>query len=369
MADVFVSARGQVDNLGDSVLRRGLLRALRPAGDLTVNVVGMPAGYLTGLEVGPGDRLVADAAQWGPTLTRGLLRGGFYAYNAGETYADSAYTRHCLATLPLLLAGRLRGGRSVHTGFGLRSPHPVWGRALRVGLAACDEVTWRDAPSRDAIGVGGIAPDWAYAEGSPTAEVERASDATGRDVLAVSLRFDRPLPEDSWFEAVRETARSRGLSIVALPQVGRDGERAELLARELGGDALGWDGVDHAAREQVVRSVLRRSSFVVSDRLHALVLGHTEGALPVGFGTAGVDKLTRTLATVGVHDVAFHQHEVTARRAVQRIDDIDSRRAELLATVRPARARLAELADRIRVLAASAPTGAARRPALARAGS
>ncbi|QTE28905.1 hypothetical protein [Pengzhenrongella sicca] len=357
MGEVLVSARGQVDNLGDSVLRRGLLRALRPAGDLVVNVVGMPAGYRAGLGLGPSDRLVADAGAWGPLLARGLLRGGFYAYNAGETYADPAYARHCLGSLPLLLAGRLRGGHAVHTGFGIRAPHPVWGRAVRIGLAACDEVSWRDTPSRDAIGVGNVAPDWAYAEGAPSGDVERAADLVGRDVLAVSLRFDRPLPDDGWVAAVRAAARSRGLTIVALPQVGRDSERAELLARRLGGDLLAWDGQDHAAREEVVRAVLRRSSMVVSDRLHALVLGHTEGALPVGFGTAGVEKLARTLATVGAADVAFHQGEVTSRRAVQRIDEIDAQRVELLGCVRPARERLDALGGRILALATSGAAG------------
>ena len=110
------------------------------------------------------------------------------------------------------------------------------------------------------------------------------------------------------------------------------------------------------SREDVVRSVLRRSSFVVSDRLHALVLGHTEGALPIGLGTAGVDKIARTLATVGLVDVTGVQTELTVREAVGLLDGIDSRRSELLALVRPARARLAELSDRIAALGSARPS-------------
>ena len=364
MGEVLVSARGQVDNLGDSVLRRGLLRALRSAGDLTVNVVGMPPGYLTGLGLSDADVLVSDPARWGPTLTRGLLGGALYGYNAGETYATAGYARHCFTTAPLLLAGRLRGGRSVHTGFGIRAPHRFWGRAIRLGLAGCDELTWRDASSRDWIGAGGLAPDWAYGEGSSNADLERGGATSaagagregagaGRDVLAVSLRFDRPLPDETWLGAVRELARSRGLTVVALPQVGRDNDRAVVLARELGGEVLAWHGNDHGAREDVVRGVLRRSSFVVSDRLHALVLGHTEGALPIGLGTASVDKIARTLATVGALDVTGVQSELTVGQAVDLMNGIDSRRSELLALVRPARARLAELSDRIAALGAA----------------
>jgi hypothetical protein len=356
VAEVLFSARGQVDNLGDSVLRRSLLRALRPAGDLTISVVGMPEGYLSGLDLAPGDRLVRDTADWGPLLVRELLAGALYAYNAGETYADATYARHCLITAPLLLAGRLRGGRSVHTGFGIRAPHPVWGRAVRLGLAACDEVAWRDAPSRDWIGTGSIAPDWAYAEGSPTADVNRAADGAGRDVLAISLRFDRPAPDDEWLGVVREVARVRALTMVVVPQVGRDDERAEVVARQLGADLLPWDGHDHADREKVVREVFRRSSFVLSDRLHALVLGHTEGALPVGFGTAGVEKLERTLAAVGVHGVAFERGRRSEDEMVRLIDDIDARRASLLGAIGPARARLAALADRIALLGSGTPS-------------
>ena len=364
MGEVLVSARGQVDNLGDSVLRRGLLRALRRAGDLTISVVGMPPGYLTGLGLSDADVLVSDPARWGPTLTRGLLGGALYGYNAGETYATAGYARHCFTVAPLLLAGRLRGGRSVHTGFGIRAPHPFWGRALRLGLAGCDELTWRDASSLGWVGAGTLSPDWAYGEGSSNADLERAAvtgpdgpqTAAGRDVLAVSLRFDRPLPDATWLASVRELARSRGLTVVALPQVGRDNDRAVVLARELGGEVLAWHGNDHGAREDVVRSVLRRSSFVVSDRLHALVLGHTEGALPIGLGTAGVDKIARTLATVGLVDVTGVQTELTVREAVGLLDGIDSRRSELLALVRPARARLAELSDRIAALGSARPS-------------
>lgn len=346
MPEVYVSARGQGDNLGDSVLRRGLLGLLRPLGRLNVNVVGLGEGYRAALGLGPDDRLVDDARTWGRELVRGAARGYVYGFNAGETYADPAYARHVLKMAPLLALSRLRGGYAVHVGLGLRAPHPVWGRLLGAGLLVCDEVAWRDAESRSWTGRGRVAPDLAYREGAPTSALLE-DDGASRDLLAVSLRGDRPAPDRVWLDVVRQVAHELGLTVVAVPQVGRDTPRATELARALGGDVLPWDGVDHAAAEKVVRDVYGRSALVVSDRLHALVLGHTEGAVPVGLGTAPVGKLTRTLATVGAGDVAFVPQD-GVDGGVARVLSLAARRAELVGCVAGARSDLDDLADRLR---------------------
>ena len=150
--EVYVSARGQHDNIGDVVLRRGLLAALRPAGRLNVNVVGLPAGYVAALHLAPEDRMVGDAGAWGRALTRGASGGYVYGFNAGETYASRAYAQHCLKMAPLLALSRARRGSAFHVGLGLRAQHRGWAGVLRAALAVCDEVAWRDAVSRDWVG-------------------------------------------------------------------------------------------------------------------------------------------------------------------------------------------------------------------------
>ena len=344
--DVLVSARGQTDNLGDSVLRRGLLDALRPLGRLVVNVDGLPDGYVGALGLQAQDLLVRDRREWARRSAAGAWGGAVYGFNAGETYATGGYAGHLLKTAPLVTLSRLRGGAGLHVGLGIRAPHPFWGRVLNLGLLPCDVVAWRDADSRAWVGRGEVAPDWGYAFGSGDLTSARSGD--DRPVLAVSLRGDRPAPGRVWTDTVRALASDRSLDVVVAPQVGRDLPRARELATDLGGELVAWDGGDHAAAEKVVRDIYRRASFVVSDRLHALVLGHTEGALPLGLAPGSADKLTRSLATVGATGVAFSTDGLAVAEAVARVDALDARRPELVDTVARARARLDGLRGRMR---------------------
>lgn len=346
MNDILVSGKGQSDNLGDSVLRRGLLDALRRHGDLVVSVLDLPDAYLSGLGLRPGDTVVRSRPEWQQRVARSCLSGCLYAFNAGEAQLTAGYAASYLKMLPLLVANRLRGGRAVHVGFGLRAPDGTWGRAMRAVLAVCDEVTWRDAESRRWVGLGTVEPDWAYACGSPDDAPHRRAWAD-RDVLAVSLRFDRAEPGPVWFDVLRTVARDAGLRIVAVPQVQRDVPRARAIAAELGGEVLEWDGDDHAVNEARVREVYGRSRLVVSDRLHAVIMGHTEGAVPVGFGTQSVTKLERTLAPVGLHGVTFTQDDVDVAEGARRIAAALDRHTEIAGYADAARARLEALAARL----------------------
>jgi len=343
--DVLVSARGQSDNLGDSVLRRGLLDALRPLGRLVVNVDGLPDGYVAALGLQAQDLLVRDRRDWARRTLSGAWGGAVYGFNAGETYATAGYAGHLLKTAPLITVSRLRGGAGLHVGLGLRAPHRLWGRVLGAALLPCDVVAWRDGDSRAWAGRGDVAPDWGYAFGTPDLSAARSGD--GRPVLAVSLRGDRPAPGAVWIDAVRALASQRSLEVVVVPQVGRDLARARELAADLDGELVPWDGVDHAAAEKVVRDVYRRASFVVSDRLHALVLGHTEGALPVGLAPGSAGKLERSLSAVGATGVAFTTGGLSVAEVVARVEAIDSRRPELVDAVAAARTGLEGLRARM----------------------
>jgi hypothetical protein len=196
------------------------------------------------------------------------------------------------------------------------------------------------------VGRGTVAPDWGYAFGTQDLTVARTGE--DRPVLAVSLRGDRPAPGAVWIDTVRALATDRSLDVVVVPQVGRDLPRARELAADLGGELVAWDGIDHAAAEKMERDVYRRASFVVSDRLHALVLGHTEGALPVGLAPGSAGKLERSLATVGATGVAFSTQDVDVTEALARIDALDARRPDLVDAVGRARDQLGSLRRRLR---------------------
>lgn len=344
MRDVLVSGQGQADNIGDSVLRRGLLEALRPHGPLHVNITDLPEAYVTGLGLRPGDHAIRTRGEWQRLIARSSWDGCLYAFNSGEAQLTKGYAAAYLRLLPLLWLNRLRGGAAVHLGFGLRAPDRTWAAPIRTALRVCHTVTWRDVESRRWARLGTTQPDWAYWFARPDAA--DVPDAP-RDTLALSLRFDRPEPSQVWLDVVSGVARDLGLRILAVPQVERDIPRARAVATHLGGDVLEWDGSDHAVNEARVREAYRSSRLVVSDRLHALIMGHTEGAVPVGFGTASVGKLERTLATVGVRDVTFTQDEVDIATGVARVHAILGREAQILPCAGAARERLLAVATRI----------------------
>lgn len=340
MRDVFVQPSGQDDNLGDSALRAGLLQALEDIGTrLHVHLVGQTSDYLAGLPAISDSTFYSDRDRW-LRASEAVARPVF-VFNAGEISP--------LPGLPYPQPDRARemqrflhrGGAVLAAGIGLKDP--TSGTAVRFSPVLRDAalVSWRDAGSRDAAGFGDVAPDWAFAEGSSPAAWDGEED---RPSIAVTLRFDRPWPNDSWIRAVQDLARRTGRSIATVAQVARDAPRAVRLAEALGGRYLVAPSTRHDQLDHHVRGIYARSLAVVSDRAHALIMGATEGAYPLGTA-ADPQKIERILAAAGVGALTGH-HDGFADRA----DGLEEARNGLGAAVEASRDRIRELTDRIRAL-------------------
>jgi hypothetical protein len=347
---IFASAMGQIDNVGDTVLRRAFLDALREAGDLQVFVGTRADSYLSGLGLHDADRVYRTSAEWRREIARSTLReASVYAFNAGEMELQRGYALRYLRIAPHLALNRLRGGHAVHAGFGVREK-TGWRLPVAATLRLCDVVAWRDTYSRGTMGLGLIAPDWAFATGATDAALLAPSPE--RPLLAVSVRYNGRRPDGRWLAALRRLAEIRGLEVVAVAQIERDGPLAEELAAELGGTALLWDGPDHRAQELKLREVYRRSLLVVTDRLHAAVIGLTEGALPIVIADAENSKAVRTLDAVGIRGAAIGWTMPDPVVLERRANDVISRRDPILRHVVEARASLRELSSSIRRLVA-----------------
>jgi hypothetical protein len=347
---VFASAMGQVDNVGDTVLRRAFLNAIRPAGELQVFVGSRDDSYLSGLGLAPGDVLFRRSDEWRREISRTTWREPMlYAFNAGEMELQRSYAVHYLRLAPLLLASKLRGGHAVHAGLGIRTS-TAWRHPIAATLRLCDVVSWRDPYSRTSMGLGTVAPDWAFALGSPDAYLR--TDAADRPLLAVSVRYNGERPDDTWVRTVRDLATALGLRIVTVAQILRDGPLAEELAVELGGEAHTWDGWNHAAQEAKLRAIYRRSALVITDRLHAAVIALTEGALPLGLADSPTAKVTRTLGAAGIHGAGIDRRLPDAAVLHRTAHDVLARREPILRHVIDARATLAALTRDIRNITA-----------------
>lgn len=349
--EVFVSAVGQHDNIGDTVLRRAYLDVVRPLGRLHVFVGDKPDGYVRGLDLQPTDVVHRAPASWRAAVRQGLLSGSFYGFDSGETEVRRPYARRYARLAPLLAVNRARGGVAVQVGTGVRASQP-WRVPIAAVLRLLDVVSWRDQYSRDLMGVGTVAPDWAFALG-PDAGTLRAG--TDRPLLAVSVRQGtgdvlREPPDAAWAGRVRELADGLGLTPVVVTQVGRDGPLGDRIAADLGAEHVGWHDDDHAAQEARLRDVYRRCSHVLSDRLHVVVVAATEGAVPVGLTAPATpggapDKVERTLHAAGITGTCLPRDLRDVDSAVATL--AGTRRDDVVDAVLAARTRLDALADRI----------------------
>lgn len=335
--DVFVNLGGQDDNLGDSALRAGFLLAARGEGRrFHVLLENKTSDYVSGLPLQPEDRVYTKASKWG-AASRAAERP-VHLFEAGEINprAGTYPKRSRVAGLQQAVNA---GGAVIVAGIGIRSPQ-VAAEAVTFHQVLQDAaiVSWRDQPSRDAAGFGDVAPDWAYSMGTPTSQWAPESE---RPLLPITLRYDRPWPEATWFDAVRALAGQTSTEIVTVAQVARDAPRAVRVAEELGGKYLVAASTSHRDLDDHVRDVYRRSLAVISDRAHGLIIGASEGAYPLG-SAADPEKIKRLLDSAGLGELTGRYDEL-AQLGPQVVD----RRSSLVSGIDTARATLTDLQERI----------------------
>lgn len=341
MTEVFASAMGQYDNVGDTVLRRPFLRALRGAGKLNVFVGNRSEDYISALHLDDTDRLFRDSSSWRKAVTRAITRNGaVYAFNAGEIEVTRPYAAHYVRLAPLLVANKLRGGRSLHIGLGVRRP-TRWIPAVRGVLSLCDMVSWRDEISQQTMGLGHVAPDWAFAEGASDAALT-ARMTQQRNTVVFAPRYNGAQPDEAWCERFAEMADRLGLNIVVAAQIQRDNAVVDVLAKRWGAEAVVWEDGHHARQETRLRRAYAEARVVVSERLHALVIGATEGAVPVALGHAPSDKAYRTIRGAGLPALGVSAN-VLADADVKVLQDASTRSTEVCARVGDARRKLDEV--------------------------
>lgn len=298
---IFVNPSGQRENLGDSVLRRGYLDALREHGELHV-LTGSDTRYISGLGIRDSDVTYQSKRTWlRSVLVNSLRSRTHFAANAGEIVTGKNFFATFLWQSAIAAALRFRNGRVVMMGAANRE-HPSSSRGLlRVFLRQCHMVTWRDEQALASFGIGEAQPDWAVGL------VGSGREVAERRGVVLSLRGDRPYPSDRWCSAFAKALELMGSPpLTVVVQVDRDSARAAALAERFGGAIVDWP-VDrnHAEHERVVRSVYSGAECVISDRIHALIIGFTEGAVPIGYSPGDERKLVKTFETISPNSLMW----------------------------------------------------------------
>lgn len=335
---VFAWLWGQADNLGDSALRRGYADALRQRGPLVVYVADAPASFVSGLGLRPGERTVRHLSDWLAEAVAAARRGpATLAINSGEFSLSGRYTLSLLRILPALRRFRRHGGRVVWLGAAVPATRRGVTWLFRRLYRSADLIRWRDSETAAVFAPASTMPDWAL--GLPSTATPRERDSVG-----VSLRFDRPYPSASWIAEVKSLADRFDLNVVTLAQVQRDSPYAERLAHDLGGRAVSFaTGTPHDTHEGILRQEYSRMRIVISDRLHVLLIGQSEGAVPLGWTETATSKLDRHFRSLGLPWVTTSPAQCV--ESLRALDDKTLERfaADSLETLTIARAALTDV--------------------------
>lgn len=297
----FVAVTGQRDNVGDSLLRRPLLRAVPVASGRAIFVGADAEDYVGNLDVDDADTVFTSRAAWMWAMVRAtaLGGGGNLVLNAGELTVGPAALRDRLLMTPVLMLAKLRGGAFIHAGTGLRNPEHSLVTPLRWILRLGTVVTWRDERSGVAARIGSVEPDWAFGEGPDVSVVRERHERsrTSPPRIALSVRGDRSDVTAERAAPLAEAIRELGAVPVVVVQVRRDAEAARALAGHLGASVIEWPDSDgHDAQERRLREVYAACTWVASDRLHVVAAAATEGAVPLDLVPDSHGKVRRTLA-------------------------------------------------------------------------
>ncbi|GGG29233.1 hypothetical protein GCM10007304_48880 [Rhodococcoides trifolii] len=316
MTTVFLWCTGQDDNIGDIVLRRRLLHALSAPGARVVVYVGKGSGGFVDALVGSAAVTVQRSrVRWLQALCRSAVRGStVLVHNAGEIQLDSKTVQSQLALLLPQLLVRMRGGLVVRAGCAVQDRSGITARIAGALVSLVGRTTtttiWRDTESGRTFGSGPIVPDWAFDE-----SVSSATSSV-RDTLVLTFRSDRPALSDKGLHEISRFADSHALTVRTVVQVRRDNDAMSRLAQQIGCEHVDWpDSRSHIDQERVIRAEFARAAMVVSDRIHALIIGCTEGAVPAALSATPDRKVQRHFSAAGIDAIV--------------LDEVDGREADI----------------------------------------
>lgn len=144
--------------------------------------------------------------------------------------------------------------------------------------------------------VGGVAefrPDFGFAPTALRIPFSASQTESARRTVAVSFRREPDVLEVRRFVA---SLQDRGFDVVAVTQVREDSVVNQFVADNCGISHVDWpESRSHLAQEASVIGLYSKCCAVVSDRLHALIIGGRYGAIPVMVERVREDKLHATL--------------------------------------------------------------------------
>lgn len=275
-SSVFCTIAAQHDNLGDIVIRQRMLDLITSSdAHVHISVGKMPRQYIDAFDLPENSTTYPSTVRFIRSFLTSALRARTSVVFPPGPYPLSSWRSagRGLLAVAMSLVARSTGGASVTVGKSVRGNHRGARAVEKLLIRISNVYIARDLLSAAAIGSPvPAAPDLAL--------LAKPSDSDTPKILALSFRSDRPLALD-FLRPVIEWARSREFVPVFVTQVARDEARHAEQARALGVDHLAWGTKSHREQLSAITTLYAETSIVVTDRLHAALLGVLGGAVPV----------------------------------------------------------------------------------------
>ncbi len=291
----YVSLVAQHSNLGDLVLRAEALKAVHRAGiEATALIDGMPDSYVSAIGVPPSTRLISSRREFRTRLMSSRNGPSLLVLSPGPQMVQPGLRglRISATVLAQVLASRAAGGAVVALGRALDPvPRGVVSSIERMTARATSAYVTRETATAEALRPHALrAPDLAFG-------VEAGLASPSKEHVALSFRFDSH-PALAQVERAAGVIRNAGYEPLMVTQVEADDQFHAQAARAMRCDAVLWEGRSHKAQLERVSRAYARSRAVLSDRLHSLIFGINQGALPIERRRSAESKVARALRGV-----------------------------------------------------------------------
>ncbi|MBB4120082.1 polysaccharide pyruvyl transferase WcaK-like protein [Mesonia hippocampi] len=305
MKKVFIPVVGQVINIGDTLHRKILISWLRDRStELHIYVGNAPQSFIEALDLKEEDIVYSSISKWlFSIIFKDFLRKKLFIFNPGEiTFSNSRLVKE-LVLFPFYLYIRITGGKILRIGVAAQSDIKIkykWLWNKLIGFS--NKIYWRTIKSSELFKKGEVIPDLAFYKIDQNIVYEK------KYFIVISMRGDRKLPSQKWFEAIKEFQQKNNLSIAVVSQVKIDNERAKEIAAKLRGEYYIWENqYNHNRQEEIVNEIYRKSKIAISDRLHVLIAAYTKGVIPTDVSVTKSNKVQDHFDVLPLEDVSVFE--------------------------------------------------------------
>lgn len=274
----FIILSGQYENYGDVMHRRGLLNVLHDYSQIYALAPGNNQNFKCLID---DERIIwiESPSQW--------LMEMFYVNNiqsdiyfcSGEMNTKlSRIVKELCLLIPFYLRSKLGGATINRVGIGLGKILPknicIWKFIFKFS----DKVIFRTKKDFNLMNIGdGYVPDLAYFS-SKNRLIKFNSEKTE---VALSFRGDRKILPDIFFQNLFAFCSTNSLIPYIYSQVEFDDEISSYYSQKYEINMVTSTQIPLSEREKVMRNLFPQTKYLLSDRLHSLILGHINGIQPI----------------------------------------------------------------------------------------